>query len=432
MDLLAIAIGILGIVLAVAALGVSLIWTRRTSRAVRSVTEAAYRIAGGESDLQVPAPDDPPGRRLTDSFNLMAWTVKGTVRELLEERNKLSAVLDTMADGVVVVDSGGTVLLANPAALNMLTVSEAQIIGRRLVEVLRDGQLHRLVADCISTGKSQRGDVELLRPRRFLSVAATPLAEVRSRQALLTLHDRTGARQSETSHREFVSNVSHELRNPLASVKAMVETLEDGAIEEGMVAREFLERIRNDTDRMNNLVDDLLELSRLESGQLTLQRNAVDLAVLVAEVKASFEHRANELKIALEAPVPDGLPAVNADADRLRQVLINLVENALRFTRPRGTISISAVEQPESVEILVKDSGVGMSPEHLPHLFERFYKVDRSRRDGGTGLGLAIVKEIVEAHGGQVWAESKEGEGSTFGFTLPWLNQPDAPSDPGV
>jgi two-component system phosphate regulon sensor histidine kinase PhoR len=431
MNVFAIAIGVLGMVLAVAALGVSLIWTRRTSRTIRAVTEAAYRIAGGELDLPVPAPDYPPGRRLTDSFNLMAWTVKGTVQDLSQERNKLSAVLETMADGVVVVDSGGTVLLANPAALTMFMVTEAQIINRRLVEVLRDGQLHRLVADCFSTGKSQRGDVELLRPRRFLSVAATPLAEVRSREALLTMHDRTGVRQSETSHREFVSNVSHELRNPLASVKAMVETLEDGAIEEGVVAREFLERIRHDTDRMNNLVDDLLELSRLESGQLGLQRNAVDLAVLVAEVKCSFDHRANDLKIDLEAPVPDGLPTVNADADRLRQVLINLVENALRFTRPHGLITICTVKRSSSIEVLVRDTGVGMAPEHLPHLFERFYKVDRSRRDGGTGLGLAIVKEIVEAHGGQVWAESKEGEGSTFGFTLPCLDQPDPPSDTG-
>jgi two-component system phosphate regulon sensor histidine kinase PhoR len=249
-----------------------------------------------------------------------------------------------------------------------------------------------------------------------LSVAATPLEE---RQVLLTLHDRTGLRQSETSHREFVSNVSHELRNPLASVKALIETLEDGAIDEGEVAREFLERIRHDTDRMNHLVDDLLELSRLESGRLTLQRGPVDLALLVAEVRSSFVPRADDLNIGLEAPVIDGLPAVNADAERLRQVLINLVENALRFTRTHGTISISTVQQPGEIEVLVRDTGVGMSREHLPHLFERFYKVDRSRRDGGTGLGLAIVKEIVEAHGGRVWADSKEGEGSTFGFTLP-------------
>jgi two-component system phosphate regulon sensor histidine kinase PhoR len=336
-----------------------------------------------------------------------------------------------MSDGVVVVDSAGTVLLANPAALTMLKVTEAQIVGRRLVEVLRDDQMHRLVAGCISAGKPRRGDVELLRPRRFLSVAATPLEEDRSRQVLLTLHDRTGLRQSETSHREFVSNVSHELRNPLASVKAMVETLEDGAIEEIGVARRFLERIRHDTDRMNHLVDDLLELSRLESGQLTLQRSAVDLGVLVAEVKASFEHRAADSKVGLDAPVPDGLPSVNADADRLRQVLINLVENALRFTRPHGSITISAVKQPGLIEVLVRDTGVGISAEHLPHLFERFYKVDRSRRDGGTGLGLAIVKEIVEAHGGLVWADSKEGEGSTFGFTLPRLDQPDPASVTG-
>lgn len=373
-------------------------------------------------DLQVQAPYSPQSRRLADSFNLMALTLRTTIQNLSGERNKLSAVLDTMADGVVVVEPGGIVLLANPAAQAMLAVTEAQILGRRLVEVMRDDQIQRLIADCISTRRSQRGDVELLRPRRFLSVAATPLAEDSSRQVLLTLHDLTGLRQTETSHREFVSNVSHELRNPLASVRAMVETLEDGAIDEREVARNFLERIRHDTDRMNHLVDDLLELSRLESGQLTLQLGAVDLAALVVEVKASFEHSANDQGIALVIQVTNDLPTLSADADRLRQVLINLVENALRFTRPNGEITISAVQKPKFIEVLVRDTGVGMSSEHLPHLFERFYKVDRSRRHGGTGLGLAIVKQIVEAHGGQVWAESKEGEGSAFYFTLPRLN----------
>ncbi|MDA0734298.1 MAG: ATP-binding protein [Chloroflexi bacterium] len=422
MNFFAIAFGAFGLAAAIAALSVSFFLSRRASRAVQAVTEAAHRLAEGELDLQVQAPYSPQSRRLADSFNLMALTLRTTIQNLSGERNKLSAVLDTMADGVVVVEPGGIVLLANPAAQAMLAVTEAQILGRRLVEVMRDDQIQRLIADCISTRRSQRGDVELLRPRRFLSVAATPLAEDSSRQVLLTLHDLTGLRQTETSHREFVSNVSHELRNPLASVRAMVETLEDGAIDEREVARNFLERIRHDTDRMNHLVDDLLELSRLESGQLTLQLGAVDLAALVVEVKASFEHSANDQGIALVIQVTNDLPTLSADADRLRQVLINLVENALRFTRPNGEITISAVQKPKFIEVLVRDTGVGMSSEHLPHLFERFYKVDRSRRHGGTGLGLAIVKQIVEAHGGQVWAESKEGEGSAFYFTLPRLN----------
>lgn len=419
MNFIAITIGVIGLAAAIAALGVSFFLSRRASRSVQAVTEAAHRLADGELDLQVQAPYTPQGRRLAESFNRMASTLKATIQNLSGERNKLSAVLDTMADGVVVVDPGGTVLMANPAAQTMLAVTEAQIMGRRLVEVVRDDQIHRLVADCISTSKSQLGDVELLRPRRFLSVVATLLKEDNSPQVLLTLHDLTGLRQTQTSHREFVSNVSHELRNPLASVKAMVETLEDGAIEESKVARNFLERIRHDTDRMNHLVDDLLELSRLDSGQLTLQHGVVDLSALITEVKSSFEQSAHDQGVDLSVQVPNGLPALNADADRLRQVLINLVENALRFTPPNGKITISAASLPQLIEVLVRDTGVGMSVEHLPHLFERFYKVDRSRRDRGTGLGLAIVKQIVEAHGGQVWAESKEGEGSTFGFTLP-------------
>jgi two-component system phosphate regulon sensor histidine kinase PhoR len=419
MNPIAIITGVLGIALAVASLGFCYFWSRRASRSVQAVTEAAHRLADGEFDRQVTAPYPLQGRRLAESFNQMASTLKATIQNLSGERNKLSAVLNTMADGVVVVDPAGTVLMANPAAQTMLAVTEAQITGRRLVAVVRDDQIHRLVADCISSGKSQLGEVELLRPRRFLSVAATPLEEDRSRQVLLTMHDQTGLRQTETSHREFVSNVSHELRNPLASVKAMVETLEDGAIEECAVARDFLERIRQETDRMNHLVDDLLELSRLDRGQMTLRRSPVDLSLLVTEVRSSFERLASDQRIALDALASEGLPTINADAERLRQVLINLVENALRFTRPHGLITISAARAPGFIEVLVRDTGVGISSEHLPHLFERFYKVDRSRKDGGTGLGLAIVKQIVEAHGGRVWVESKEGEGSTFGFALP-------------
>jgi two-component system phosphate regulon sensor histidine kinase PhoR len=285
--------------------------------------------------------------------------------------------------------------------------------------LVRDHNIYRLTSECLTTGEPQQGEIELLRPRRFLSAIATPLNENSSRGVLLTLHDLTRIRQVEASHKEFVSNVSHELRNPLASVKAMVETLEDGMIEENQFAKDFLERIHRDIDRMTFLVNDLLELSRLESGQLALQLAPLDLRPLVDEVSARFSAAAEAHGITVETDLPPGLPQVSGDREKLQQVLINLVENALKFTPIAGSITLSAQLQNEMIEVRVKDTGAGIPQEHLTHIFERFYKVDRARRDGGTGLGLAIVKQIVEAHRGEAWVESQEGVGSTFIFTIP-------------
>jgi two-component system phosphate regulon sensor histidine kinase PhoR len=361
---------------------------------------------------------------LAQSLNIMAGSLRKTIQDLSVERNKLSAVLATMRDGIIVVDPDNTVLMMNQAAREMLNIGPQMREGRRLVEVARDHQVYRLTSDCLSTGETQLGEVELFRPRRSLGALATPLKDNGSMGVLITLHDLTGTRQTENSQREFVSNISHELRNPLASVKAMVETLEDGAIERPEVARNFLERIHHDLERMNSLVNELLELSRLESGQLALKLESLELEPLVEDIKSRFNLLTQEQGIDVVMNFPAGLPRVMADEDRLRQVIINLMENALKFTPPGGRVTFCAQQKPEgSVEVTVSDTGVGISQEHLPHIFERFYKVERSRHAGGTGLGLAIVKQLVEAHGGEVWVKSQEGVGSTFGFTLPVADQ---------
>ena len=256
-------------------------------------------------------------------------------------------------------------------------------------------------------------------PRRQLSAIATPLEESSAPGVLLTLHDLTRIRQVETSQKEFVSNVSHELRNPMAAIKAMVETLESGAWDDPEVAADFLGRMRRDVDRINNLVNDLLELSRMESGQFAVAAEPGPLEPLALGVRGQFQAMAAAKGIVLEVDTPADLPLAMIDADQISQALVNLVENALKFTPPPGRVSITARALPEWVEVQVKDSGVGVAPQHLPHLFERFYKVERSRRDGGTGLGLAIVKQTIAAHGGRISVTSREGEGCVFTFTLP-------------
>ena len=421
---------------------------RRNSRYLRRVAEAVRQQAAGNLHHRAETQGPPEIRELQDSLNQMAEALAGRLQVLLEERDKLSSVLGTMADGVVVISPQGVVSMLNQAAREMLNLGDQKTEGRRLIEVARDHQIHHLISRCLATGQSQSGRVELLRPRRYLNAVASTLKSNGSPGMLLTLRDHTRARQMETSQREFVSNVSHELRNPLASIKALVETLEDGAVEQREVALDLLRRIHHDVDRMDHMVNELLELSRLESGQLSLRLNSLDLSAIAAEVKSRFDLTAQERRVALDLSLPPDLPRVLADEDRVRQVLINLVENSMKFTPAHGRITLSARRKapPASpakgptlppydatippgplynqgnggfVEILVEDTGIGISPEDLAHIFERFYKADRSRHAGGTGLGLAIVKQIVEAHNGEVWARSQEGAGSTFGFTLP-------------
>jgi two-component system phosphate regulon sensor histidine kinase PhoR len=338
---------------------------------------------------------------------------------LSTERNTLSAVLETMADGVVVVDRDGRVTLINHSAEDILGVKAGSSQGRRFIEVVRDHELQGLVSRALSSLQRQHGDIGLLTSRRFLSATATPLSGGDASGVLLTLHDQTRAQQIETTRRELVSNVSHELRSPLASIKAMVETLEEGALEEGEVARDFVQRIHREVDRMSALTDDILQLFRLESGQAQMEMAPVDVRSLVQDVLTQFNPRASGKGVALNVDFPETLPDVKGDEQRILQVLVNLVDNALKFTEKGGRVTISAGVSGDRMVVSVSDTGVGIPREHLPHIFERFYKVERSRRDSGTGLGLAIVKHIVQAHGGEVGVESQEGAGSMFTFTLP-------------
>ena len=415
-------LGLWAIVFGVLSAALAYLIFRHTSGSVDAVARGSRRLAEGDLDYRIPPASSAETRKVTDSFNRMADSLKEVIGHLSAERDTLSAVLDTMADGVIVIEPSGRIILFNPASRELMGFGGQQVEGSRLIELVRDNEIHRLVSRCQADKTRQQGEASLLYPRRYISAIATPLDSTGTRGVLLTLHDLTRIRQVETSQKEFVSNVSHELRNPMASIKAMVETLESGAMNEPKVAADFLGRMRGDVDRINSLVNDLLELSRMESGQFAIDAEPMSLAPVVQGVKRQFLEMAAAREVTIESRVPDDLPLIMADGDKLSQVLVNLVENALKFTPPQGRIDIEAQATPDApdyVEVRLKDTGIGVAPQHLPHLFERFYKVNRSRRDGGTGLGLAIVKQLVEAHGGRITVESREGEGCAFIFTVP-------------
>lgn len=399
--------------------GLAYFLAQSASRSMEAAADGARRFANGDLDYRMDTSSYPGAEELAEAFNQMASTITDQIRNLTTESNHLSVILDTMADGVIVVNSNGQVELMNLSAEWMLESPNREADRIQLAEVVRDHEILQLVSEARATRQTRQAELELVHRRRFLNVIATPLSEGSDEGVLLTLQDVTSLWQVETTRREFVSNVSHELRSPLAAIRAMTETLQDGALNDTDTAQDFLTRILNDTQRMTTMVNELLELSRLESGQAPIHLAPVSLESVVAEIESRFDVSPDHERLKLETNVPDGIPLVMGEADKLNQVLANLVENAVKVTGDGGLISISANATDRWVEVKVSDNGIGIAREHLPHVFERFYKVDRSRRDGGTGLGLAIAKHLVQAHGGDIKVESVEGEGSAFSFTLP-------------
>ncbi len=407
-----------GIVVAFSLLLAGLV-VRSIKRSLGRLSAAVQRLAEGDLDHRVPSGLVPEVRELAEALNVMAYSLKGKLAGFSGDRDKLSTILATMTDGVALLDHEGRTTLVNPAARDFLALPADVEDGQRFIEMVRDHELSALVSRCRETKTPQSLDLQLTQGRRHLNVIATPLSLQGEEGVLLVLHDLTQARRVETTRREFVANVSHELRTPLASIKASAETLVEGASEDPIAARQFLDRISLNVDRMSLLVQELLDLSRLESGEVKLNLSSIDVYGTIQDVveihRESARAKGVELMVDRLTPVPDAV----ADEARLQQVLSNLVENAIKFTPAGGQVHIDVASREGWLEVSVADPGIGMTPDELHHVFERFYKVNRSFNHGGTGLGLAIAKHIVQSHGGRIWAESRVGEGSTFTFTIP-------------
>jgi two-component system phosphate regulon sensor histidine kinase PhoR len=367
----------------------------------------------------------------------MASRLRDVIESLSTDRGRLSAVLAVMDDGVALVDRQERVILMNRAAADLMAI-DPRVVGetdsqtgtlvrpRRLIELAPDHELHELTRQAIQKRHTRRELVRLSPSGRHLRITATPMRGGGA-AVLLLAQDVTEIRRAETIRRDFAANVSHELKTPIASLKALVETLEDGALDDPPAAHEFLGRMHVEVDGLAQLVQELLDLARIESGRTRMTFERHDVAGLLGSADR-LRPQADRAGVALEvAPDPD-LPPVRADAARVESALINLVHNAIKFTPPGGRIAVRAtraeVDGQPCVRLSVTDTGVGIPAADLPRLFERFYKADKSRASSGTGLGLAIVKHIVQAHGGQVGAESEVGKGSTFWFTLGLAERP--------
>lgn len=399
---------------------------RLTTQPLLELRAMAERLAAGELDTQAPVPPSEEVGALARSFNLMASRLRQLVDAQAEERERLATILATMHDGILILDAEQRVTLANQAAAEVLALSRPPpfplselSVGPAILDAARATQGGGLRNGHLAEGARL---IEELTPQtsgRSLRAIITRLGERSAPQTLVMLQDLTELRQVERSRRVLLTNITHDLRTPLASLQALLDALVDGAIDDPATARDFLARMDVEVQGLGRLVDEFLELSRIELGQITLHLAPESLPELLHTVAARMEAQAHQKGVSIAVEASASLPQLELDRDRIVQVLLNLLQNALSFTAAGGWIRVTARAGGGEVIVAVQDTGVGIAAADLPHIFDRFYKADSSRSDGGVGLGLAIARHLVERHAGRIWAESQPGQGTTVSFALP-------------
>ncbi|HUF54691.1 MAG TPA: ATP-binding protein [Dehalococcoidia bacterium] len=385
---------------------------------LRVISGAARELAHGEFGTRLPMEEAGELAGAFRDLNEMARSFDARIEAASQERNRLMAAINSSVDGVLAVDEAGQVRFANDAAEILLGKPGESVVGHPLVWAAADHGVIEAVRAAREDGEAGRHRVE--RPgRRFFDVIVAPIAGGGDWSTLVVFHDMSESQRIDDVRRDFVANVSHELRTPLSGVKSVIETLRGGAVDDPKVARDFLQRAESETERLVQLVEELLALSRIESGQLQFRDEPVNMAELVDAATERMRPYARHSGVELSVDTNGTEQAVAGDPGALERAVVNLLDNAIKFTPEGGTVSIASKMEGGVVTVSVRDTGAGIDAHDLPRVFERFYKADRARQRGGTGLGLAIVKHTVEAHGGSVGVESEVGRGSEFRFTLP-------------
>jgi two-component system phosphate regulon sensor histidine kinase PhoR len=414
-----------------AALVLSIVLARSITKPLAEMASVAQRLAGGARGLRLHVASRDEAGLLAGTINHMTDQLEAKIQEVSEDRAQLLAMLSAMIEGIMVLDYRGVILQVNPAFERMFALGRTEWRGRRSAEIIRHEELAELVSRVLTTRTGEGKEILLFPSARSLRVEASMAGGRKENEAcaVLVFHDITELRRLEKIRKDFVANVSHELRTPLTSIKGYVEALIDGGKDDPETAAQFLDIILRQSNRLNLILDDLLQLSQIESGQVLLRKDPVDLRAVIERTLAYIKPLADKRRHAITVTLPDHVALVTGDEDRLLQVFINLLENAVKYTPDGGAITVVLHRSPdgekpdigEALEIRVSDSGIGIPEGDRPRVFERFYRVDkaRSRELGGTGLGLAIVKHIVEGHGGLVWVEGNEPRGSRFIVKLP-------------
>ena len=411
--------------IALLAAAIILFITRRLSQPLAEINRGAERFARGDLSSKVPVPESEELAKLAEALNNMAAQMDDRFRTITQQRQEQEAILSSMVEGVVAVDNDDRLITLNKAGSRLLMVNPEMVKGHSIQEIIRNKDLQRFLQQTRNAAAPAEGEIVLNGlSERFIQLHGTKLLDARSKAigVLLVMNDVTAMRRLERVRRDFVANVSHELRTPITSIKGFIETLQSGAIHEPENALTFLQIIARQADRLNQIIEDLLTLSRIEqeeeAGQVNLSleplKPVLQAAIQISEVRAAVK----EIHISLNCP--DGFQAY-INPPLLEEAVVNLIDNAVKYSPPQTAVKVEAEQVGEKVLIRVRDQGRGIAMEHLPRLFERFYRVDpsRSRKVGGTGLGLAIVKHIAQAHNGWVTVDSTLGQGSVFTLHLP-------------
>ncbi len=420
--------------------------TRKITKSIEDITEFSKDVASGNFSKRLfPKEKDELGE-LTKNISNMAQVIEKRLKQSEAEKHEVEVILKTMSDGLMLTDTKGRILLSNPAAKNFFSI-ESDIEGKTLMETLRKSELMELIENVVETGQTVSCEIEVTYPKELclMTTAAPFLVKEEVSGVVLAFHDITRLRQLEDVRKDFVANVSHEIKTPITAIKGFAETLLEGAIDDRENAPKFLNAIKNHSERLNSLVNDLLTLSRIELGDIKIEKKDVNLDDVVDTVFATLRDKVRSAGLYLKKEISPEILEIKADRDRLIQILLNLVDNGIKFTEDGGvTVRVQGskfkVQSPpyppftkggaggingsslsDFIEITVEDTGIGIPKKHIPRLGERFYRVDRarSRELGGTGLGLAIVKHLVKAHGWEMEVESIQGQGTKVRLLCP-------------
>lgn len=396
--------------------------TAGITRPINKIIHISRRFSKGDFRHKIYIDSKDEIGELASNLNTMAQDMEDKIKAVNTHHQHLRAILDSMVEGVIVIDKSGKVTSVNPTVEKIFDTGAKDIEGRNFLEAIRNNDMAEIIDAVLQNGTPVSKELKLVFPvQKIFQINASPIFENNLvHGCVLVIHDTTEMHRLETVRRDFVANLSHELKTPLTSIKGFIETLLGGALEDKQNSRSFLQIVQDHTDRLAHLINDLLTLSYLESSFAKLTKETINLKELVDKIISGMKAALKKDTVSVSNDLSDRL-TIRADRHKIEQVLVNLIDNAIKFNKDKGNIRIYSQEANSAIKVFVEDSGMGIPEKDVPRIFERFYRVDkaRSRELGGTGLGLSIVKHIVELHGGSVGVESTEGLGSTFWFVLP-------------
>ncbi len=388
-----------------------------------NITQIAQNFARGNFARKAEIASSDEMGELADAINTMGAELQSKMQIILDDKNKLDAIMAHMSDAIITTDLEERIILINNAAKTMFGIAKVTLSKNYLWEKIRNEKLRTLVRETIKTQATRTSEIEILSPeKKLLQTDLSPIQiDKDTHGILLVFHDITELRKLENTRREFVTNVSHELRTPLASIKGYVETLLENNALRHEDTQEFLSIIMKHTQRLDNLIKDILELSKLDSHDLTIELHNLDIQPCIENIFSHYKEHCVGKNQSLELDIPHRIPTIETNEYFLRQLLTNLLDNAIKYTSKGGRIGLKIEPVNKSLRFEISDTGIGIPEEHIPRIFERFYRVDpaRSREMGGTGLGLSIVKHIVHLHHGSIKVESAVNVGSKFIITIP-------------